>query len=544
MSNTDWQARAEAAEKTVDVLSRKVMALYRGESASTIEKQLESSRKRQEKALQRRQLTELRAAELARYSEGLEVEVAERTRALRTVLDHVSSGLLVIDADLVAREGHSKSCFDLLDAQTVAGASLLQLLGVTDPRRESALRASIEQVYDDILPEELSVDMVPKRFPLGSKVINVDTSVIRRDGAVAGLLLPMSDVTNLERAEREARDNHALLRIVKDREAFREFIMDARELLAAAREAAAESNHVFVRRAVHTVKGNAATYDLFDVVELVHGIESGEVIDVPDLVLIERALQAFLVNNASCLEIEYDAAAEEHFDVASTALDQLRRIAASTEVVGDAVEHWCSHVTLKRADTMLGPLGTYVTKLAERLEKSVDFSLVGGETLIDTRLLRPVFQNLAHVLRNAIDHGVEEASERGEKPSRAKVTVTIGESRSGWTVQVEDDGRGVDTAEVARQAVVKGLVSAEVAGGMGEQEKLALVFRDGLSTARRTTDVSGRGVGMSAIRAAVEERGGVMSFESTRGQGTRVVLTLPKPKALRARPSVTPQKAA
>ncbi len=532
--SAEWKERAEAAEKTVEVLTRKVMALYRGESATTIERQLERAQKRQERAFQRRQLSEVRSTELARYSESLEVDVAERTRALRIILDHVTSALLVIDANLVVRPGHSHSCHDLLGAEVIAGVALPQLLGVTDSRSQAHLRASVAQTFADVLPEEISVEMIPKRFSIGSRILNVDARVIRRDGGISGLLLTVSDVTSLEHAQREAHDNRTLVRILKERDAFRAFVSDARELLEAARDALAENNHAFVRRAAHTVKGNAAIFELDGVVELIHGIETQEVISLMEIGLIEKGLRAFLAQHNDVLEIDYGAAITDHFDVAASTMDELRALALPTGA-GDAVERWTARVALKRADAILGPLDSYVSKLAERLEKSVDFRLSGGETMVDARLLRPVFQNLTHVLRNAVDHGVEELADRGGKAPRATIEIAMGETPDAWTLRIRDDGRGVDTNEIVRLAVANGVVSPEQAAGLNEREKIDLVFAEGLSTARCTTDISGRGVGMSAVRAAVHDSGGQLTIESTKGEGTTVVVSIPKPVALGGR---------
>ena len=106
------------------------------------------------------------------------------------------------------------------------------------------------------------------------------------------------------------------------------------------------------------------------------------------------------------------------------------------------------------------------------------------------------------------------------------------ESPDAWTVLVEDDGRGVDIDGVARRAIHSGLVTAPDLARMSEKERAALIYLDGVSTAEVTTSISGRGVGMSAVKAAVEEAGGSMELQTSPAQGTMITLGIPKPRQI------------
>jgi two-component system, chemotaxis family, sensor kinase CheA len=524
-----WERRAIAAEKTVEVLKDKVRALYAGDSVSTIQHQLDRSMRRQEEARRRRDLMGVRAAELARYNQSLEREVRERTRDLRSILDNVTSGFLIVGPDLVVHPGYTNSCHALLDSAEVAGCSVATLLRLDGPDA-AHLELAFDQVFSEVLPDEVSLGLIPDRCTIGERTVQLDARPIHHDGLLVAVLLTINDATELEHAQRLAATNHVLIGILRQRSAFQLFLLDARAVFAAAREAAATNDHVYVRRALHTVKGNAAAFDLDEVVNAMHDAESLESIGRAELDAAEGVLRAFVTSHETVLAMSYELLEEESYDVSGGTLDALECAAREEDM--SEVSRWTASVVLKRADVVAGPLAVYVEKLAERLEKSVDFRLVGGEQLVDARAMRPVFRNLSHLLRNAVDHGIEAPGSREGKAARASLEVSIVAQGSDWVVAVEDDGRGIDPERIAALAVEKGFVDAESVRAMTIDDKARLVFIDAFSTATEATDVSGRGMGMSAVKVAVEELGGSVAVESTPGRGTRIVLVVPKAPAL------------
>lgn len=134
-SREELLAQAEAAERTVEVLKRKVIELYNG-GGSSLQKQLESARRREEENRRKREIVELRAKELKRYSETLEVEVARRTEAIKTILDNVTFGFLVVNRDLVVQPSFTRSCHRFFGTETVSGEPLCDLLGLTGRARQ------------------------------------------------------------------------------------------------------------------------------------------------------------------------------------------------------------------------------------------------------------------------------------------------------------------------------------------------------------------------------------------------------------------------
>jgi two-component system chemotaxis sensor kinase CheA len=180
-------------------------------------------------------------------------------------------------------------------------------------------------------------------------------------------------------------------------------------------------------------------------------------------------------------------------------------------------------------DLLFRRLPRVVREVALARGREVRLVTEGGDTELDKGLVDALAEPLLHVVRNAVDHGLEppEARVAAGKPREGRLSVAARHVGNQVVVEIEDDGRGIDRAAVGRRALEQGLVSAEALAQMGEAEQLGLIFAPGLSTADAVTEVSGRGIGMDVVRQTVERLRGRAQVESTPGVGTRITLRLP-----------------
>ena len=176
-----------------------------------------------------------------------------------------------------------------------------------------------------------------------------------------------------------------------------------------------------------------------------------------------------------------------------------------------------------------------VRDLASRCGKQVNLSLQGSAVELDRGIIDALHGPLMHLLRNAIDHGIETAEVRTRAGKPAAGLVQIGAAVEGakMVLRVADDGRGLPSERLRRCAVQRGLISAEQAAAMRDEETANLTFLPGLSTAEKATPVSGRGVGLDVVKTDIERIGGSVSIESHAGRGTTVRLAVPLTLALR-----------
>lgn len=177
--------------------------------------------------------------------------------------------------------------------------------------------------------------------------------------------------------------------------------------------------------------------------------------------------------------------------------------------------------------SLVGRFRRLVLDLSDSLAKPVEFSVIGEDTELDKTVIEKLADPLVHVLRNAIDHGMETQDERAAAGKAREGLIELSAEHSGAEVliRVRDDGRGMDPARIRAKAVAQGLIAADAV--LTEAQTYALVFEPGFSTAEKVTELSGRGVGMDVVRRTIESLRGSLEIESKLGQGTTVTLRLP-----------------
>ncbi|MGV2497093.1 chemotaxis protein CheA [Pelagerythrobacter aerophilus] len=240
-------------------------------------------------------------------------------------------------------------------------------------------------------------------------------------------------------------------------------------------------------------------------VELLDRVMSG----VSDMVLARNELARRLRDHGA------DPALQAPFERLSTILDEVREGA--------------TRMRMQRLEHLFGALPRMVRDLSAELGKQVMIDLEGGDVELDREMIESVRDPLTHILRNAVDHGVEPPAERLAAGKREIGIIAVSARRTGnrITIAVSDDGRGIALDKLAKKAVAAGVASAADVAAMTGEQKLDLIFAPGLSTADTVSQVSGRGVGMDVVRANVEKFGGSVSVSSKEGRGTIVFLHLP-----------------
>ena len=174
-----------------------------------------------------------------------------------------------------------------------------------------------------------------------------------------------------------------------------------------------------------------------------------------------------------------------------------------------------------------------VRDAARQLHKEIEFSIEGKDIELDRSLLEEVGEPVVHLLRNAVDHGIEapEVREAQGKPRTGKLVLSASRERSAVLVRVRDDGRGIDRDRVLARAKEQGLIASDVSS-LDTEALFKVIASPGFSTAATVSNLSGRGVGIDAVQARVRQLGGIVELETTPGQGTTVTLRLPQTLAI------------
>ena len=184
---------------------------------------------------------------------------------------------------------------------------------------------------------------------------------------------------------------------------------------------------------------------------------------------------------------------------------------------------------MQRIENLFIALPRMVRDLSAELGKQVLVDIEGGDVELDREMIEMIRDPLTHIIRNAVDHGIETPAERLQAGKREIGILSVSARQSGnqILIDIQDDGRGIDGKKLVAKALDVGVLEKSEAGKLSSRDELALIFEAGLSTAKEVTAISGRGVGMDVVRSNIERIGGIVEVDSTPGEGTRMTLRVP-----------------
>ena len=288
-------------------------------------------------------------------------------------------------------------------------------------------------------------------------------------------------------------------------EANEEFAGGDDSLLIEALEPGAEGPAAIAAVAHADGKAIAAPRTIRLSVELLDRVMSG----VSDMVLARNELARRL------RETDSDVTVDSAFERLSGIIAEMR----------DAI----TRTRMQRIENLFVALPRLVRDLSGELNKQVLVDIDGGDVELDREMIEMIRDPLTHIIRNAVDHGIEKPAERLKAGKREIGLLTVSARQSGNQILIDivDDGKGIDGKKLVEKALAAGTIEAVDAAKLTPREQLALIFEAGLSTATQVTSISGRGVGMDVVRSNVERIGGIVEVDSNPGHGTRMTLRVP-----------------
>jgi two-component system, chemotaxis family, sensor kinase CheA len=476
--------------------------------------------------------------------------IREKQRDMRLILDNVEEGLITVDLDGSMSSECSKSIAQWFGAP-VAGEKLATWLGKKDANFGEWFELALESVRDGMLPPEVTISQLPARLKDGEKTYAIHYQLITNADAVAGppleelraeprcadtapdgspekMLVIIADITERLRQEVAERQQAELLQlfqhIMRDKPGFLQFLTEADGIVANLKGHQYDGLET-AKRLIHTLKGNAAIFGMRHLSEICHVLESqiAEEGHVPGETAMAGLFEAWgqvrvdlgqLVGEHGRRLIEIDDADYE-------AILQAVLEGAPAQSVTRMIESW----RLEPAGKRLARIEQQIMGLAERMGKSnVTVAIEPNELRFNAEHFAPFWSSFIHVLRNTVDHGIEDRDQRQQsgKPEAAKIKVCTAVEHENFVVTVEDDGPGVDWERLKAKAGELGVAASAIA----DPERL--ICLPGVSSKATVTELSGRGVGMAAVRDACESLGGTIEVRSERGRGTRIRFVFPK----------------
>jgi two-component system chemotaxis sensor kinase CheA len=451
-------------------------------------------------------------------------ELDRRNAELRLVFDQVDQGLFLVDLDGTLASERSAAVERMLGAPPESGALIDYVRGFA-PDAADWFALQWDALRESVLPPDLCLGQLPSRFAVGERHLELAYKMTDANGQPQ-VLVVISDITasvERQRAERDERETASLVsRMLRNRTAFLAFHAEAGQYVTQIAEGPRDD--AGFRRTVHTLKGVSALEGIDSIAEQCHTLEAA-MADGDELTSLStaRAIAARwqLITGkiaplmaAASSRVEVTPADLEHLDAA------LRRGAPTGELL-EITDGW-RH---ERVEQRLQRFADDAHALAARLGKGmIEVAIeVDSDLRLPGERWAPFWTAFVHAVRNAVDHGIETPDERSTRGKLGLARLVLRAVRRGddLAIEIEDNGRGVDWARVAERARAQGLPCAD------EADLVDALFHDGFSTRDVATDISGRGVGLSALRHACAATGGRASITSRNGAGTTLAFRWP-----------------
>ncbi len=215
--------------------------------------------------------------------------------------------------------------------------------------------------------------------------------------------------------------------------------------------------------------------------------------------------------------------------VAARDTSQIEAVATGVDHVTAELQEAIMRTRMQAIGNVFGKFRRVVRDLSVKLGKDCQLHVEGEDVEVDKSIVEAIGDPLTHLIRNAVDHGIEPSEQRVAKgkPPHGTIWLKAFHQAGKVHISIADDGKGIDATKLRESAVARGLITAEQAREMSEQEAIRLIFHPGFSMAEKVSDVSGRGVGMDVVRSNIEKLSGTVTVETTPGIGTRIDVRLP-----------------
>ncbi len=431
---------------------------------------------------------------------------------VRLVLDSVDQGFLLLDAQGRVLPGVSAAVGRWFGAVR-PGEPFADGLGAVDPQLGAAFALGWAAVVEGWLPVELALSQLPQTASVNGRVLSL--SYRESEGRY---VVKISDVTaEVERARAEAmeREQLALFRhLMHDRAGFVRFVGETSRLVDAVEKG---EDGLSLARELHTIKGNVGFFGLDTLAALCHDIEQaaagrGGMPTASERAALREAWAGILDRVSGLVDRRGRPPIELEADEYTTFLAALGHGADHAQLSLMA-RSW----TFERVRRPLRILADQARGLAQRLEHGeIDVDVDDGEIRLDPGPWAPFWSSLVHVVRNAVDHGLEQPDERrlAGKAESGRIGLRASFEGTKLMIDVSDDGRGVDWERIREVARTRGMPSD------AQDDLVRALFTDGISTRTTVSEVSGRGVGMAAVAQATDALGGSIEVRSVPGGGT------------------------
>ncbi len=461
----------------------------------------------------------------------LGLKLKAQSKQMSDLLNNAGEGFLSFDENLIVEQTLSREALKLLGDE-VAGKNIATVLYATDDKKRELFKDIIGNILaiNDDLSKEMMLSLLEKELSLGDKTLELEYKFLGENR----FMLVISDITEKKFLQREIeyekKTQKMIVSIVSNYDEFFELINDYESFVSTIDCYLDNNTLVELKREIHTFKGLFAQKEMFNTVNGLHNIETQM------NVCIESSLNKHLFEGwlACDMRIIKKVLGDDFLanrDKISISCDTLAQIEEKITIIsehykGEELDLLLGQIQSLRDKPLKELLSNYpdmAQKIANKLEKSIyAFEIKGDKNLKVSQKYKPFLKSLVHVFRNSIDHGIEELDLRVQdgKDEIGSIKCQFSHLDDQLILEISDDGKGIDVDVLKEKAISSGKLCPKVAEKLTHKEQLELIFVDSISTKDNVNELSGRGIGLGAVKAEIEKLGGVLEIESKKGIGT------------------------
>lgn len=493
--------------------------------------------------------------QLEDYSKNLEFKVQERTAelsklnsTLAALLDSLGQGFLVFSAEGLIQDVVSKACLTTLETYP-AGKLIWDVLKVPSAKVQG-FKDWMHTIFEEMLPFEDLADLGPKSFTHSQgRSISLDYYPLRNeDNSIHGIVLVSTDISDLvaaqKTAEREKEHAKMIISMIKSKQQILRFQQESLSMLNVLKEEFQHSSTDFkfdeVFRLLHTLKGGAGQFSIKPMAEAAHAAEEA-LANLKNSWHPDHENQ--LKNSVQKIEeqfTKYTETTEEVIGKSTAANERLVEVPLSqimelsrqlsllngpAAALSSTMVSWAT----APASSLLVHYNDTLKMTAQQLGKEVEPLVFKNDLPVLPESYQYLFGTFVHLFRNAIDHGIEAAEDRamlGKKPA-GQITIEFStkteQDRNWLCILVSDDGAGIAVPKIRQKLQDKN----QTISHLSDFEVMQTIFNPQFSTSENVTDISGRGVGLDAVKDAAEKMGGKVWVNSKAQQGTQFTIEVP-----------------
>ncbi|WP_438448351.1 ATP-binding protein [Gorillibacterium sp. sgz5001074] len=480
-----------------------------------------------------------------------------RERAIRNLLDHAGQGFLTFGSDLLVDEEYSQECEHIFGAG-IGQSSIARLIGRDDPEQIAFLESLLAKIFlePDPYRREIYISLMAQEITVEGRHISIGYKMIPAgSGQGSAMMAILTDITDKRQMEIQMdAERNVLKMVVKVIVQYGDFIdcvrdyksfveSELREFVSGSEEPKVLLLRLY--RDLHTYKGNFSQFGLTHVTEHLHEAESVlteaiKCIDDGGAIQLEELVGSFRFTEwlDQDFEVLRSVLGDSFFHQQDLLLiDKSKIVDIEKKMIALLAPNECKlllpdlrKLRYKPFKELLKSYPDYVESLSERLEKYVHpFEVEGDDFLADNERYYDFSRSLIHVFRNIVDHAIEPADERLAAGKEEFGTIRCRITREGThaMLSISDDGRGILPDTIRRKAASKGILTPEELERLDDPSVIALIFRDEFSTRDEVSELSGRGIGLSAVKVETERLGGSVEVRTEPGEGTEFRFILP-----------------